>query len=136
MPDVSITLSAAETLHTAAGDHSHMTCYLAGYVVECSGKEILIKAYGASLKDVKTLGHHLKGLSDWVDLILYSQGSNIPPGHFAQDAPTIFSGQYKWDPFKRYDSNCGWDQQRSTLYLAEARLTMQHLASLRASGLI
>lgn len=122
-------------------DQSHITCYLAGYVVECAGKAIVMSYFQTTPLDVsKEFSHDTKKIDESLRYIaLNGPPANIPPGcwpEFDVDAPTILKGQHKWHPQKRYQDNCGWDSTRRALFLSEARSVMQKMAQLRASSII
>lgn len=119
----------ARTLRQA-GAHRN-TCYLAGYVVECTLKALLETASGQQPAQT----HDLQSLQDDVNDLLV--GGNAMVARYpnpAQLAPTLLqqvqpprlrrdgSAQHfcHWDPYHRYDGS-RWDTEPvSEAYLREA----------------
>ena len=136
------TMDASEILDGHQSEPSHIACYLAGYVVECAGKEIVMQKLQTTPEAVAhAFVHNLKDVSKWLVALALDAtlSANIPPGHWPEfeiDAPTILKGIHKWQPGKRYQENCGWDAVRRGLYLTEARSVMQKLTQLRVAGII
>ncbi len=135
-------LCAAEALDGHCQDHSHMTCYLAGYVVECAGKEIAMRIFQCNPAEVgKLFSHKVSKISEWLNFIALNHPplAHIPAGcwpEFAIDAPTILNGPNNWDPGNRYSDNCGWNSAQRACFLSEARCIMQKLTQLLVSGII
>lgn len=126
-----------------AGAHRN-ACYLAGYVVECTLKALLLKATGQQPAHI----HDLQSLQDNVNLLLV--GGNAMVARYPSPAllaPTLLqqvqpprmkrgSPQYfcHWDPYYRYDGS-RWDSDIvSKAYLREAERAFDVIIQMLLDG--
>ena len=114
-------LESAITLHTES--QYRQACYLAGYVVECSIKELLVKAKQAP-SELHT--HNLNSL------MLSAQAIKGRHAKYRKAVSEIFQaatlitekldgGDTHWDPFYRYDGTRWNDSSVAGTYIAEAQ---------------
>lgn len=136
-------LESAEALSAAA--HHRNACYLAGYVVECGLKAMLIERYrrvpGVRVPPYKV--HRLQELTDLLTaLALVADREVVKHGLPLAVAPTIGAqigtdsngrALSHWDPYHRYDGSRWVD---SIAYVAEAKAVNGILDMLRMEGVL
>jgi hypothetical protein len=115
-------------------------CYLAGYVLECYCKVILIVYNLKTYEDLKIkYGHDLAKLNEEIRNSI----SKLPPSakyiiDLKIECPNIYSGAQKWNPVKRYCCDKGfWDDSFITKnFIDEATKVMKILRLMKFDGVI
>lgn len=125
---------SSEILHNA-GDF-HNACYLAGYVVECYGKILVGLSYGFTHQEIaKEFAHDLKKLNKELQYLFSNSSFSSYIVDMGTDFNTLLSGNYKWNPIKRYiiHTLC-WDQPNSDNFQSEIQLAIQKLTQMQLDG--
>ncbi|HEO64409.1 MAG TPA: hypothetical protein ENI73_00920 [Spirochaetes bacterium] len=123
-------------------DEFHMACYLAGYVIECYAKCVVMIVQGANSNQRKKFGHNLEKLNKEIDYLLNdSTISGLIDSKYLIsikiDCPTILIGHNKWDPLNRYDDSGYWDNENTSLsYQNEIKNVMNILKLMRTDGIL
>ena len=121
----------------ASGNSYFNTCYLAGYILECYGK-LLILANDPSA-NVKRFSHDLTKLNTKIksDIILTTS-----LGKYCLDLSiecnNIYKGVHEWDPFNRYEDNPNlWNtKQVADNFVSESKKIMDMIGNMKIDGVI
>lgn len=113
------------------------TCYLAGYILECYGK-LLILAHDSTVC-VKDYGHDLNKINK---KIVNDISVNGTYAKYCLDLKTeckaIAIGQSKWSPIKRYeDTSSIWNQKTTAdNYINESKKIINVIETMKIDGVI
>ena len=122
---------SAKILHN--NSEYHNACYLAGYVLECYSKIVVGMSYPLTHQELsKEFSHDLEKLRKELDYILASSSISAHIRNLRAECPTIISGQFKWNPIKRYiQDRDRWNQANSNNYQSEVEIVMTEIARMK-----
>lgn len=123
---------------TKDADHHHISCYLAGYVVE-SYLKIIVDSVSSISQTPISFGHNLTNLNSGIQSAL--SASAFGPARLrpfiidvSTQCPNIFR---KWNPSHRYDVSCGWDSDlESGNFSREQLICLSVITNMEVSGII
>jgi len=123
-------------LHSSGNSYFN-TCYLAGYILECYGK-ILVLTYD-STSNVRSLSHSLTRLNGKVtsDIIITPTLSKYCLD-LSSECNTIYSGVHEWNPLKRYedDPNLWCSKEIADNFINESKKIIEMLDEMKLDGVI
>lgn len=115
-----------------ANQHYHNSCYTSGYVAECYLKLLLSLIPGTN---PRAGGHNIANMD--TDLSYFAtSGANVSIRSridMQVECPRIMNS---WNPNKRYNDNCGWNNAASNSFQLEQEKCYLKIIELFNNGLI